>query len=112
MGKEVETRESLIQVAQDLMPEGYELDPGPAAGRYDGAGDKLLAAALDTIIGHGFEDEVYGTVEEGLYVARVGRFLYTEDDRGFRDAGDFPTVEDADKMARSLTGGEGRQDGC
>lgn len=94
-------RTALLATARDLEPNADFEHFGP--GRFDGASDKPLTQAMDIIASHGFADDEYGSVDESLYVARIGRFLYSQDDQGFCDCADHDTEAEADRWAERIT---------
>lgn len=65
----------------------------PPNGKYEGCDDYELALMLDELSLDG-TDEEFGSVEEGAWHGRVGRFIIQEDDRGFFSYGIY--MDDAD----------------
>lgn len=98
-------RTQLIAEAQAREPDAFIPDNLNSPGRFDGCGDRPLAQALDILTGEGWADDEYGSATEPpyLYIARVGRFLYSQDGQGFVDAAEYPSAEDADAKAQEAT---------
>jgi hypothetical protein len=74
--------------------------PGP--GKYEGNEDRVLAEILDGLALDGC-DEDYGSVSEGQWVGRIGRFVVYEDDRGFFS---YSVFEDEPRAMIAYAAGE------
>lgn len=74
-----------------------------ASSRFDGEADRTLTCALSLIDSHGFADESTGSVDEGGYFARVGRWILLIDSQGFQSAIEFT---DADAARQAIEDGE------
>lgn len=81
-----DTRTGIIASARELDSEFAEGIDGP--GPYEGT-DRELAAALDTIYGHGFADAQAGDVDCGLHGARVGQYVLWTDSNGFHEVSEY-----------------------
>ena len=55
--------------------------PGP--GKFEGNADLRIARALYTLSLDGECDDQIGTVEEGMWIGLIGRFVMWEDPQGF-----------------------------
>lgn len=89
---------------------------------YDGPGrlegtthdERLLALAIETILGGGCPDQCGGTVEFGLHAARVGRAVLWTDDRGFMSVtvygSENEAINEVDEEDRRCYGGDDDDD--
>jgi hypothetical protein len=98
-------RTALIAKAQTREPDAFTPASLSGPGRFDGCGDRPLAQAMDILLGDGWQDAEYGDASEPpfVYVGRIGRFLYSQDEAGFVNASEYATEKDADAEAQALT---------
>lgn len=98
------SREEVIARAAEIEPDtmGESTYEGPGA--FEAAGDRELATALDVLYLNGAHDEQAGTVETGVHLARVGRFVLATNDQGFKGAAAYesPEMAQRDLDARDL----------
>jgi hypothetical protein len=82
----------VLSVALALEP---DLDPDDSeASRFERCGDRPLALAIETIIGHGAEDE-FGYDSNDACWSRVDRWLAARTDDGFWVVEEFTSSQEA-----------------
>lgn len=99
--------------AAQVLSDARELEPTinpdeSEASRFERAPDRPLALAIETIIGHGAEDEYGFDPDTDACWSRVDRWLATRSDDGFWVVEQFADADEASaKLAELTEGGEG-----
>jgi hypothetical protein len=102
MGTTRETRETVLQQATNIL--GYRPDEPAVFGKFEGANDRPLAFALNTIANNGFADQE-ASLPDGTNYCLIGRWVLRTDDQGFVDYDEFDTDQDAERaLERAFLG--------
>lgn len=71
----------------------HAVDPGP--GKFEGTADLRVARALHALSLDGECDDQLGTVDSGMWIGLIGRFVAWEDPQGFFSYEVFDTSEES-----------------
>lgn len=87
------------QILRLLDDAKHAVRPGP--GKFEGNDDLRIAKALYTLTLDGQTDDQIGSVDEGMWIGWIGRFVCQEDPYGFFE---YEVFEDSEKAKAAFLG--------
>lgn len=98
------TKLDILQMAQEIEPTLSE-DTLTSRSEWVTLGDRVVAEALNVLLSEGsYFNEEMGSVTEPpyIYFARIGRFIYIENNEGFMTYSEHDSTDNAEKHFNEL----------